>query len=249
MPTIGRADPMPGRCRHSPDLTRKRLAALATIPIITSGCAGLPAASDVSSMTFNTTGAMSYPVASVVGESDMGPGKAAMAVIPPSGACTDIMAIVCAIFIPLAVPIAAVVGATVKTTQKLPSEQAIGLNLATQAVARPLNLTGSFEAAMLAEAQLRGITLNAANADAHVTIEFQRLAWDIRSGNRVAIELDIGVMLRRGDQRGSIDLTYRGDAAKVKYWIADGGRPIRDSLEEVMASASRAAWNRILDAN
>ena len=176
----------------------------------------------------------------------MAPGRTARASLPPSDICYDIMAIVCAVVIPLAVPVAAVVGAVAKTTQKLPLEQAFELNQVTAAVGRPLNLTDSFTAAMVAEARRRGITLTAANPGAEIFIDPQHLSWDIRTGNKVAITMEIDITVQRGGEQDSSDLTYRSDAAQVEYWIADDGRPIRQSLDEVMTGASRAVWDRVL---
>jgi hypothetical protein len=216
------------------------------IPFLTSGCVGLPAARDVSTMSLNLTGVPPYPIASLTGDSDMGPGRTARAALPPSEFCYDIMAIVCAIVIPVMVPIAAIIGATAKTTQKLPLEQVIELNQVTSNVGRGLNLSASFRAALEAEAQRRGVTLTTANAAAEIFIDPRRLSWDIRTGNKVAVSMDIDISVQRDGEEDSSDLTYRSDAAQVDYWVADNGRPIRESLDEVMAGASRAVWDRIL---
>ena len=226
---------------------RKRIALLATIPIITSGCGGLPAARDVTTVSLNITHApQPVPWADVNGESDMGPGRTARATIPPSEACYDLLAIACAVAIPLVVPIAALVGAVAKTTQKLPLDQVNDLNRVTQNLQRQLNLAASFSAAMEAEAQRRGVVLNVANPDAEVFVDVRALSWDIRTGNKTAVTMDVDITVENDGTRDSSDLTYRSDAARVGRWIEDNGQPIRQSLEEVMVGASRAVWDRIL---
>ena len=225
----------------------KRFAALAAIPFITSGCAGLHPGYGVSSVAISyRIGPMQGPVAALFGDSDMAPGKAAMAVIPPSSMCQDIMAVLCAIVIPVGVPIAAAVGATMKTSQKLPLEQVIELNDVTADVARQLSLGDSFTAALEAEAQRRGIALNVANPDAEVIVEPTSLIWDISPGNRTAMRIEVEVIVERDGDEDTHQVTYRTGAEQVERWIENNGRPIQQSIDEVMAGVSHDIWERIL---
>jgi hypothetical protein len=225
----------------------KRIAALATIPLVTSGCAGLPVSTDATTMTLRVSAAaLAGPYASVSGDSDMAPGKAAKAVLPPADACTDIMALFCAIFIPIVVPAAAVVGAVTKTSQKLPLEQAVELNRVTADVMSQLDLDASFRSALATEARRRGITLSVPNSDTDVFVEPHAMSWDINVGNQVALRMEVDITVVAGRERGSSDLVYRSELEPVAFWIADDGRPIRQSLEEAMVGASRAIWNRVL---
>jgi hypothetical protein len=160
--------------------------------------------------------------------------------------CLDLMAIVCAVFIPVVVPVAATVGAVAKATQKLPLEQVVELNRVSASVASQLNHAASFSAALQAEAQRRGVTLNVANAGAEILAVPESLAWNIKGGNKVALRLVTNVTVQRGGERGSRQVTYRSGSATVDEWVADNGQPIRQSLEEAMAGASRLVWDQIL---
>jgi hypothetical protein len=160
--------------------------------------------------------------------------------------CYDLMALVCAVFIPVVVPIAAIVGAVAKTTQKLPLEQVAELNRVSASVASQLNYAASFSAALQAEAQRRGVTLNVANAGAEIRAVPDSLSWDIKAGNTVALRMAIDLTVQRGGERGSRLVTYRSGSATVDEWVADNGQPIRQSLEEAVAGASQLVWDQIL---
>jgi hypothetical protein len=41
-------------------------------------------------------------------------------------------------------------------------------------------------------------------------------------------------------------VTYRTGSEQVDHWVADDGRPIRQTLDEVMAGVSQDIWDRIL---
>jgi len=223
-----------------------RTAELVMIAIMASGCAGLPSVRGVTGMSLSISAApVAGPRAAVSGESDLGPGKAAKAVVPSAG-CSDLAGVICAAWAIVAVPVAAIVGAAVKTSQKLPREQAEELNRVTSDVASQLNLAASFRTALQAEAQRRGVTLNVANSGAEILVAPQSLSWNIGTGNSVAVLMEIDVTLRRGSEQGSSQVTYRGASAKVDDWIADNGQPIQQSLEEAMVGASRMVWDRIL---
>lgn len=226
---------------------QQRIAALALIPFIANGCASLHPASGASSVSLNVlSGAIAGPMASPRGDSDMAPGRAAKAALPPADACQDIMVIFCAVATTLAVPIAAAVGATMKTSQQLPLEQVVELNRVTADVVSQLDLRGSFITELGAEGQRRGIVLNAADPDAEVYVRPQLLQWDISPGNRIAMRLEIEVTVRRDGDRDTHSVTYRTGSEQVDHWVADGGQPIRLSLDEVMAGVSQDIWDRIL---
>jgi len=223
------------------------IAALVSIALATGGCAGLPSVSGVTGMSLGV-GAVPQtgPQVAVSGESDAGPGKAAIAVLPPAEACQDLMVLACAVYIPVAVPIAAVFGAFVKTTQKLPTEQAVALNQATTLVANQQNLAASFRSALEAEGRRRGIALGTTSSDARVVVSLQSFAWNIKAGNRVALRMDLEVTVRVGDEDGSRNVTYRSRSASVDDWTANNGEPIRGMLRDAMTGAGEAVWNRVL---
>jgi len=233
------------RTRDNPFL--KRTAALASIALIASGCARLPSVEGVTAMSLSINTAPLVGLrASVNGDSDMGPGKAARTVLPPGQGCDSYMIFVCAIMALVVVPVAATVGAVVKTSQRLPLEQVTELNRVTADVASQLNLAASFITALQAEAQRRGIALNVANPGAGVLISPASLSWNISTGNRVAVRMEIDVNLQAGSEQGSRQVTYRGASAQVDDWVADNGQPIRRSLEDAMVGASREVWDKIL---
>lgn len=191
-------------------------AALVSIGLITSGCAGLPSAPGITTMSLSVSAA------------------------PLSGPRAP------AVVIPVVVPVAAIVGAVAKTTQKLPLEQVVELNRISTVVASQLNHAASFSAALQAEARRRGVTLNVANAGAEIRAVPESLSWDIKGGNTVALRLVTNVTVQRSGDRGSRQVTYRSGSATVDEWVADNGQPIRQSLEEAMAGASELVWNQIL---
>jgi hypothetical protein len=180
----------------------RRIAALVTIPFILSGCAALHPARDVTSVTLRLRSApIPGPVAAINGDSDMAPGRAAKTALPPAEMCQDMVAILCALVIPITVPIAAAVGATMKTSQQLPLEQVVDLNRVTADVAGQLDLRARFASALAVESQRRGITLSAANPDAEVIVQPQSLRWDIAPGNRAAMRIELEVTVQRdGDE-------------------------------------------------
>jgi hypothetical protein len=235
--------------RAGTDPFLKRTAVLASIAILTSGCAGLPSAGGVTTLSLHVGSArLVGPVVAVDGESGMGPGKAARAALPKKEMCDSVLAIVCAVMIPVAVPVAAIVGAAAKTSQKLPLEQALELNRVSADVSSQLDLAAAFSTAVHAEAQHRGITLTARNPGGQVLVVPRALSWDIKAGNKVAVRMEIDVTVLLGGGSGTSQVTYRSRSAKVADWIADDGQLIRESLEEAMVGASQLVWARILGA-